>query len=118
MDRTRDLAIQLVNVQKRLDEQMDLDYARHGVTIVPDDKNQTTALTGDFYGIKADDTQTQLRLLAVIVDGVTLANVNIAAGDVFYGNITSVKTSTAVVNCQALVLHKKGHGPTLISVTD
>jgi len=117
MDRNRDLAVQIVNLQKRIDEQMDLDYARHGMTIIPDNKNQSAALTGDFYGIKADDTQTQLRLLEVIVDGVALANINIAAGDVFYGNITSVKTSTAIDNCQAIVLHKKGHGPTLISTT-
>ena len=118
MDRNRDLSKQLARLETKIQEQMDLDYARHGMTIIPDNKNQTAALTGSFYGIKADDTQTQLRLAEVIVDGVTLTNINIAAGDVFYGNITSVKTSTAIDNCQAIVLHKKGHGPTLTSTTD
>tara|TARA_R100000458_G_C8180875_1_gene177976 strand:+ start:150 stop:503 length:354 start_codon:yes stop_codon:yes gene_type:complete len=117
MDRNRELAAQVVNLQKRIDEQMDLDYARHGMTLIPDDKNQSAALTGSFYGVKADNTGTKLVLASVVVDGVTLSNVDIAAGDVFYGNITSVLIGSGGT-CQAIVLHKKGHGATLVSTTD
>ena len=60
MDRNRDLAVQIVNLQKRIDEQMDLDYARHGVTVIPEGKATSTAVTGDFYGIKADGTGTNV----------------------------------------------------------
>ena len=112
MDRNRDLAKQLVNVQKRLDEQMDLDYARHGVSIVEDDYE--TAITGDFYGIKADGEGTAgLITSSITIDGVAITiPVTIANGDTFYGNITAV-TFAAGSSANAILLHKKGHGPSV-----
>jgi len=116
MDRNRDLSKQLARLETKIQEQLDLDYARHGITLVPDNKHQSAALTGSFYGVKADNTGTKLVLATVIVDGVSLTNVDIAAGDVFYGNITSVLIGSGGT-CQAIVLHKKGHGPTLLATT-
>jgi hypothetical protein len=114
MDRNRDLAVQIVNLQKRIDEQMDLDYARHGVTVIPEGKATSTAVTGDFYGIKADGTGTNVDIIiaSMIVDGVTIAtDIKLSGGDVFYGNITSVLMD-AGGDANAILLHKKGHGPT------
>ena len=48
----------------------------------------------------------------MIVDGVTIAtDIKLPAGDVFYGNITSV-TMASGGDANAILLHKKGHGPT------
>jgi len=113
MDRNRDLANQLVNVQKRLDEQMDLDYARHGVTIVPEGKATSTAVTGSFYAVKADGLDDAGVIIASItVDGTVIAtDLTLTAGDVFYGNITSILLATGGSG-NAILLHKKGHGAT------
>ena len=112
MDRNRDLAQQLVNVQKRLDEQMDLDYARHGVSIVEND--YTTAITGSFYGVKADGLGTVgLKIASITIDGVTISIVTqVAPGDVLYGNITAITLHTDS-DANAILLHKKGHGPSV-----
>ena len=98
MDRNRDLAKVLARIDTRIEEQMDLDYARHGVTVIPEGKATSTAVTGDFYGIKADGTGTNVDIIiaSMIVDGVTIA--------------TDIKLSGGDAN--AILLHKKGHGPT------
>jgi len=113
MDRNRDLAVQVVNLQKRIDEQMDLDYARHGVTIAIE--AYVTEITGSFYGIKADGLGTGgVVINAMTVDGVAITDdITIANGDVFYGNITAV-TIGAGGSANAILLHKKGHGPTVV----
>jgi len=110
MDRNRDLAVQIVNLQKRIDEQMDLDYARHGVSIVEND--YTTEITGSFYGVKADGLGTVgLKISSITIDGVAISIVTyVAPGDVLYGNITAI-TLHADTDANAILLHKKGHGP-------
>ena len=113
MDRNRDLSKQLARLETKIQEQMDLDYARNGVT-VPNGKATTTPVTGDFYGIKSDGTGTtaEIVIASMIVDGVTIAtDIKLPAGDVFYGNITSV-TMASGGDANAILLHKKGHGPT------
>ncbi len=111
MDRNRDLSKQLARLETKIQEQMDLDYARHGVTIV--EEEYTTEITGDFYGVKADGTGDDGVIIdAMTVDGVSItANITLAAGDVFYGNITAI-TLAAGGTGNAILLHKKGHGPT------
>ena len=92
---------------------MDLDYARHGVTIV--EEEYTTEITGDFYGVKADGAGDEIIINAMTVDGVDItANITISAGDVFYGNISKITLDAgdAGTICNAILLHKKGHGPT------
>tara|TARA_R100001082_G_C4298516_1_gene131309 strand:- start:84 stop:437 length:354 start_codon:yes stop_codon:yes gene_type:complete len=113
MDRNRDLAVQIVNLQKRIDEQMDLDYARHGSTLIIE--GYTTEITGSFYGIKADGLGTTgLVINAMTVDGVSITdNITIANGDVFYGNITAITVDTSG-GANGILLHKKGHGPTVV----
>ena len=114
MDRNRDLSKQLARLESKIQEQMDLDYARHGVTVIPNGKATSTAVTGDFYGIKSDGTGTSADIViaSMIVDGVTIAtDIKLPAGDVFYGNITSV-TMASGGDANAILLHKKGHGPT------
>ena len=113
MDRNRDLAQQLARVETKLQEQMDLDYARHGVTIAVE--GYTTEITGSFYGIKADGLGTGgVVINAMTVDGVAITdNITIANGDVFYGNITAV-TLHGDGSANAILLHKKGHGPTVV----
>ena len=114
MDRNRDLAQVLARIDTKLQEQMDLDYARHGVTVIPEGKATSTAVTGDFYGIKADGTGTNVDIIiaSMIVDGITIAtDIKLSGGDVFYGNITSVLMA-AGGDANAILLHKKGHGPT------
>mgnify|MGYP003670902496 CR=1 FL=1 len=61
-------------LKKTIEHQMDLDYARHGVSIVEDDYT---------------------------------SEVN---GDTFYGNVSAV-TFAAGSSANAILLHKKGHGP-------
>ncbi len=113
MDRNRDLSIQLARVETKLQEQMDLDYARHGVTIAVE--GYTTEITGSFYGIKADGLGTGgVVINGMTVDGVGITdNITIANGDVFYGNITAV-TIDASGSANAILLHKRGHGPTVV----
>ena len=113
MDRNRDLAQQLARVETKLQEQMDLDYARHGVTIAVE--GYTTEITGSFYGIKADGLGTAgVIISAMTVDGVAITDdITIANGDVFYGNITAV-TIGGGGSANAILLHKKGHGPTVV----
>ena len=113
MDRNRDLAKILAKVDTRIEEQMDLDYARHGVTIAVE--GYTTEITGSFYGIKADGLGTAGVIInAMTVDGVSITDdITIANGDVFYGNITAV-TIGAGGSANAILLHKKGHGPTVV----
>ena len=114
MDRNRDLSQQLARVETKIQEQMDLDYARHGVTIIEDNSDDyTTEVTGDFYGVKADGTgDAGVIINAMTVDGVSItADITLAAGDVFYGNITAI-TLGAGGTGNAILLHKKGHGPT------
>ena len=110
MDRNRDLSKQLARLETKIQEQMDLDYARHGVSIVEDD--YVSAITGDFYGIKADGEGTAgLITSSITIDGVTITiPITIANGDTFYGNITAV-TFAAGSSANAVLLHKKGHGP-------
>ena len=111
MDRNRDLAKILARIETKIEEQMDLDYARHGVTVL--EEQYTTEVTGNFYGIKADGTGDDGVVIATMtVDGVVLApDIALAAGDVFYGNITAI-TLAAGGTGNAILLHKKGHGPT------
>ena len=113
MDRNRDLAKILAKVDTRIEEQMDLDYARHGVTIAVE--GYTTEITGSFYGIKADGLGTAGVIInAMTVDGVAITDdITIANGDVFYGNITAV-TIGGSGSANAILLHKKGHGPTVV----
>ena len=48
------------------------------------------------------------------VDGVSITDdITIANGDVFYGNITAV-TIAAGGSANAILLHKKGHGATVV----
>ena len=110
MDRNRDLSKQLARLESKIQEQMDLDYARHGVTIVEDDYE--TSIQGDFYGIKADGEGTAgLITNSITIDGVTITiPITIANGDTFYGNITAVRFASGST-ANAILLHKKGHGP-------
>ena len=113
MDRNRDLSMQLARIETKIQEQLDLDYARHGVTIV--EEEYTTEITGDFYGVKADGSGDEILITAMTVDGVSItADIKVAAGDVFYGNITAITLAAgdAGTTCNAILLHKKGHGPT------
>jgi hypothetical protein len=103
MDRTRDLAKQLVNVQKRLDEQMDLDYARKGIVFVSD--TDVAVRTGSWYGIKVDGKGTDAQFTTLTVDGQALAGLVLDAGDSFYGDITAV-TSLAATTCNIILLKK------------
>jgi hypothetical protein len=113
MDRNRDLSKQLARLETKIQEQMDLDYARHGVTIAVE--GYTTEITGSFYGIKADGLGTAgVVINAMTVDGVAITDdITIANGDVFYGNITAV-TIGAGGSANAILLHKRGHGPTVV----
>ena len=113
MDRNRDLSKQLARVETKLQEQMDLDYARNGVTIAVE--GYTTEITGSFYGIKADGLGTGgVVINAMTVDGVAITDdITIANGDVFYGNITAVTIGSGG-SANAILLHKRGHGPTVV----
>jgi hypothetical protein len=113
MDRNRDLAKVLARIDTRIEEQMDLDYARHGSTLVME--AYVTEVTGSFYGIKADGLNTAgLVIDTMTLDGVAITdNITIANGDVFYGNITAIKLHTDG-SANAILLHKKGHGPTVV----
>ena len=97
-------------LKKTIEHQMDLDYARHGVSIVEDD--YTSEVTGSFYGIKADGEGTAgLITSSITIDGVVFTiPISIANGDTFYGNISAV-TFAAGSSANAILLHKKGHGP-------
>ena len=96
-------------LRRTIEEQMDLDYARHGVSIVEND--YTTEITGSFYGVKADGLgDTGLKISSITLDGVAISIVTlIAPGDVLYGNITAI-TLHADSDSNAILLHKKGHG--------
>ena len=100
----------LAALKKSIENQMDLDYARHGVSIVEDD--YTSEVTGSFYGIKADGEGTAgLITSSITIDGVVITiPISIANGDTFYGNISAV-TFAAGSSANAILLHKKGHGP-------
>jgi len=113
MDRNRDLSKQLAGLDTKIQEQMDLDYARHGVTIAVE--GYTTEITGSFYGIKADGLGTGgVVINAMTVDGVAITDdITIANGDVFYGNITAVTIGSGG-SANAILLHKRGHGPTVV----
>ena len=111
MDRNRDLAKILARIETKIEEQMDLDYARHGVTLV--DEDYTTAITGDFYGVQADGEGTSGAILtSITIDGVTITDppITIPNGGVIYGNITGLTSSGGDANL--ILFHKKGHGPT------
>ena len=111
MDRNRDLAKILARIETKLDEQMDLDYARHGVTLV--DEDYTTAITGSFYGVQADGEGTSGAILtSITIDGVTITDppLTIPNGGVIYGNITGLTSSGGDANL--ILFHKKGQGPT------
>ena len=96
-----------------IEEQLDLDYARNGVTVIPEGKATTTAVTGNFYAVKADGLDDAGVIIASItVDGTVIAtDLTLTAGDVFYGNITSILLATGGSG-NAILLHKKGHGAT------
>ena len=112
MDRNRDLAKILARIETKIEEQMDLDYARHGITAV--DEDYTTAITGDFYGIQADgEGTTGAVLTSITIDGVTITDppLTIPNGGVIYGNITAV-TNSGSGGANLILFHKRGHGPT------
>ena len=113
MDRNRDLSKQLARLETKIQEQMDLDYARHGSTLLME--GYVTEVTGSFYGIKADGLGTAGIIIdTMTVDGVAMTdNITIANGDVFYGNITAIKLH-ADGSANAILLHKRGHGPSVV----
>jgi|TARA_R110000787_G_scaffold197895_3_gene309122 hypothetical protein len=96
MDRTRDLAQGLARIENKIEDQMDLDYSRHGITFVADDdENDYTSADYAYgwYGLKVDSTATThgAKFDVLTIDGVDCSTTVLAAGDTLYGKITALR---------------------------
>lgn len=110
MDRNRDLAKVLARIETKIQNQMDLDYSRHGITFVADDdENDYTSADYAYgwYGLKVDSTATTngAKFDVLTIDGVDCSTTVLAAGDTLYGKITALRMHSDA-DCNVFLLKR------------